>query len=64
MADETEDYDYYKPRDRIDEVESRMDDLESRVDDIENGSHRSGDSGCMGCLVFILLIAVIVLYCR
>ncbi|MDD5546888.1 MAG: hypothetical protein PHO67_07060 [Candidatus Omnitrophica bacterium] len=64
MKDETEDSDYYEPRDRIDDVESRVDGLESKVDDLENGLHRSGDGGCMGCLVFILLIAVIILYLR
>ncbi len=64
MKDEFEDSDFYKPQDKIDDLESRVDDLESKVDELENALKDRGDGGCMGFLVFILLIAVIVLFCR
>ncbi len=41
-----------------------IDDLEERIDALENAVHNSGNSGYMGCLVFILLIAVLYLYIR
>ncbi len=64
MDDSDYSSDYHPPRNRTSDLEDRIDDLESKVNDLENAMRNSGGSGCMGYIVFILLIAVFYLYTR
>ena len=60
--DEDLDYGFSSPPTTLSELEGRVDDLESQLDDIQ-GAWVDQRSGCLGFLVFLILVFVVYHHC-